>query len=146
MPLRVAPDEKRQLDVRHSVEQAIQPERRALAPRRHVATRPPTRIAETHGNDRDAPRIVEDLVPDPHPGPQALAAGIVPGDAAGMRAQARRVSGDEDSCARISLQHRARAERQFRLASAALANFGQQRMQSGKASGGQWAVLEEVRI
>lgn len=129
MALRILADQQRQLDVRQLREQVFEPKLCSFAPWRQVSTRALARIAVAHGNDGDARPIVERTPIDSHPGPQALAARVVPWHAGRVDAASRRLSHDENPRRFMRLQHGARTKRQMGLAGAASAHSDKQRVE-----------------
>lgn len=96
MRLGIASYQQGEFDCRQASEDPFMPQGGALRARRPVASVPvPARIAEPHGHDGNAPVVVEDGPVDGHPRSQAVTAGIVPGDAAGMDTGAWCLSDDQ---------------------------------------------------
>ena len=96
MRLGVASYQQREFDCRQVTNDPFVPQGGALRTRRPVAAVPvPARIAETHGHDGNVPGVVKDGPVDGHPRSQTIAAGIVPGNAAGMNTGAGGLSNDQ---------------------------------------------------
>ena len=72
-----------------------------------------TGIAKTHGQNGDLTGVIEGLCADPHPFAQALAAGVVKGHAAFEHLASWCLTRNQNPCACINLQHRARHQVQF---------------------------------
>lgn len=71
-------------------------------------------VAETHGNDGDAGRVVELLAIQVQPRTQSVTGCVVPGDAGFMDFGSRRLADDEQSRGFRHPKDRARAEREVR--------------------------------
>lgn len=127
--LRVAADEKSQLQPGKSREQARAPARGAFRPRRSVAAARDAGIAEPHGDDGEFARVVEFGRPDTHPFAQSLSGRVVERDAGGMSAAAGRLTRDEDSRVGVRLEQGRGAERQHVGACATGAHLGKQGFQ-----------------
>src|SRR5215204_6718077 len=113
--LRVSADREDQLEPRQRGEDRSAPSLGAFAPRRQIAALGVlTREARRHRNDRDAPRIVEDLLRDAEPGPQPHARGVGEGAAARMRARSGRLARDAQPGAGAGLDYRTRLVRERR--------------------------------
>lgn len=88
-------DEKGKADPRHARAEAGMPQRGALGPRRKVAARPASRIAETHRDNRDLSRVVKLFPRQLEPGAQAVARRVVPGDPRLVDPAPRRLADDQ---------------------------------------------------
>ena len=68
-------------------------------------------IAKSHRENRHAACVVKRLAVKTEPVAQAVAAGVVEGNARGMHFAARGLPGDEDACGLGNLQNRSWSER-----------------------------------
>lgn len=126
MALRVLSDEQSQLYERQPGEQMIEPQLRAFTAWRQITVVSSARVAITHRDDRNTRLIVESLLADAHPGAQTLSARVVPGNAGGVHAQARRLPHYEDPGRRGGTQDRSRTERKVPFTCPAIADGYQQ--------------------
>jgi len=124
--MRVSTDQKRQLQVRKMLEQALVPARRALRTGRIVTAVPSgAGIAKSHRKNSNPRFIEEGQAIQPQPITQAVAACIIPRYAASVDLTPWRLADDQKpGCAR-QLYNWSGTERQFHLADATSANIAQ---------------------
>ena len=95
--LGVAAHQQNHFDPRHQGEEAILPARRAFGAGWAVAAMAvDAGIAESHRQDGDPRDVVESIAIEGEPVAQAIAAGVVPGDAGLMHLGARRLADDQE--------------------------------------------------
>ena len=75
--LRILPDDQRNPHMTEAAEQLFPPGRRTLRPRWKIASFASARETETHWQNRDLFRIVEDFACDSQPVTQTISAGII---------------------------------------------------------------------
>ena len=109
-------DDQRQGDVGQKSQKRLAPLRGAFRPWRKVAGLGRPRVAEAHGENSNFRRIIKYATVNTHPAPQAVAAGIIEGNAGCMHPPARRLAHNQNAGRLGNLENRARAERQMGLA------------------------------
>ncbi len=95
--LGVLADEEGEAEVRQVFEKAGVPEGGAFRAGWEVAALPFSRVAEAHGDDGDAGFVVEFVAGELEPVAEAVAGGVVPGDAGPVDAGAGGLSDEEDA-------------------------------------------------
>ena len=100
----------------------------------HVAAAGFARVAKAHGNDCNVGRIMQFGVRKASPVAQAIAAGIVPGHAAGVHFAARSLADNGEPRCRRKLYHRSRTMRKMRGTGPASADFAMQWRHSPSAA------------
>ena len=100
--------------------------RRARRARKVSAADVASRVTVSYRDNGDPRLVVELVAVESHPGAQAVAARVVPGNAGLMDARARGLSHDEQARRGAASQHRARSQRQMSGAYAACPDFLEQ--------------------
>ncbi len=96
--LRISANGEDCLKLRHGGKQLVMPCDAALAPRRQIAlARVMAGKTEAHRDNRDAASVIEGVAVDAHPRSQPVAGRIVETHPRIMRANARRLTGDEQT-------------------------------------------------